>query len=65
MSKLTCFLLLEKIFGRIDSDHNDYLTAKQNSKFASTGIQANFETFEINSFGKSAKVDNAHLDIIK
>ncbi|NUG13479.1 hypothetical protein HUN13_18095, partial [Acinetobacter seifertii] len=40
-------------------------TTKQNSKFASTGIQANFETFEINSSGKSIKVGNAHLDIIK
>lgn len=36
---------------------------KENSKFASTGKQANFETFEINSSGKAIKIGNAHLDI--
>nr|WP_237520856.1 hypothetical protein [Serratia proteamaculans] len=36
----------------------------KDSPFATTGTQANFETYEINSSGKSVKVGNGHLNIL-
>ncbi|MBV5097577.1 filamentous hemagglutinin [Enterobacteriaceae bacterium YMB-R21] len=36
----------------------------KDSPFATTGTQANFETYEINSSGKPIKVGNGHLNIL-
>lgn len=36
----------------------------KDSPFATTGTQANFETYEINSSGKPTKVGNGHLNIL-
>ncbi|MBB5860247.1 filamentous hemagglutinin [Xanthomonas arboricola] len=38
---------------------------KPNSKEAVTGIQANFERYEIDSYGKKSRISNGHLDITK
>jgi filamentous hemagglutinin len=35
----------------------------KDSPFATTGTQANFETYEINLSGKPVKVGNGHMDI--
>ncbi|MCF5974900.1 hypothetical protein L2215_24470, partial [Xanthomonas perforans] len=39
--------------------------AKPKSKEAVTGIQANFERYEIDSYGKKSRISNGHLDIYK
>lgn len=36
----------------------------KDSPFATTGTQANFETYEINSTGKAIKIGNGHLNIL-
>jgi len=36
---------------------------KPNSPYATTGTQANFETYTINSKGESLKIGNGHLNI--
>jgi hypothetical protein len=53
----------EAVTNRINNQSGGFAKDNPNSTKATTGVQANFEEFIINSKGEKIKIRNGHLDI--